>query len=116
MQRYARGVGRDDGTLFRRILDALHQFPLGFELLDYGLDDPIRLADAVEVVLEVAGPDPARHVLGHERRRPGVLHPLEARLYDGVVVVVIGGYVEQVDLQPGVGAVGRDRRPHRASP
>ena len=49
VQRYARGVGRDDGIFFRRLLDALHQLSLGFELLDYGLDDPIRLADALEV-------------------------------------------------------------------
>jgi hypothetical protein len=116
MQRYARGVGRDDGGLFGRLLDALHQLALGFAFLDYGLDDPVSFADPLEVVLEVAGPDPVSHLTGHERGRPRLAHPLEAGLYDSVVVVIIGGYVEQVHLQPRVGAVGGDGRAHRAGP
>jgi hypothetical protein len=93
VQGYARGVGRDDGLVLRRLLDAPHEFLFGFDLLDDGFDDPIRLGHALEVVLEVAYPDPIRHVVCHERGRPGVLHPFEAGLYDGVVVVVIGGNV-----------------------
>jgi hypothetical protein len=117
VQWYARSIGRDDCFFFRRVFDALHELSLGFELLDYGLDDPIGLANAPEVLLEVPDPDPVSHVLAHERRRPGVLHPLEAGLHDGVLVVVfIRGYVEQVHLQTRVGAVGGDGGAHRAGP
>src|SRR5919107_2688373 len=115
VQWYTRGIGRDDCVFFRRIFDALHELSLGFELLDYGLDDPIRFANASEVLFEVPDPDPVSHVLGHERGGPGVLHPVEAGLYDGVLIV-IRGYVEQIHLQARIGAVGRDGGAHRASP
>ncbi len=70
MQWYAGGIGRDDRILFRRLFHPPHELSLGFELLDYGLEDPVRLADAPEVLLEVPDPDPVSHVLAHERRRP----------------------------------------------
>src|SRR5215213_5966918 len=65
VQRYARGIGRDDGALCGRILDALHEFSFRFELLDDRLDDPVSLGNPVEVFLEVPDPDPVGDALAH---------------------------------------------------
>src|SRR3712207_446440 len=53
-QRYARGVGGDDRALSGDALNPLHQRPLGLEPLDDGFEDPVGLADALEIILEVA--------------------------------------------------------------
>ncbi len=115
VQRDAARVRRDDGVLFRERLDPLGELPFGFQLLQNGLEHPIGLGDAFEVVVEVAGADALGYLFGHERRRAGLDHPVVAAPHDGVLVfTVFGGYVEQVHLEPGVGAVGGDGGAHGA--
>ncbi len=113
-QRDAGGVGGDDGGLLGDLLDARHEPLLRLQLLDDRLEDPVRLRDPAEVVVEVAEAYPLGDGLAHEVRRLGLLHPLVTGLHDGVLVVAFPRRdVQKVYFQAGVGAVGGDGRAHR---
>jgi len=54
------------------LVDAAVDVLLDVQPFDHGLDDPVAVGEQREVVLEIAGRDPARVLLGHERRRLGL--------------------------------------------
>jgi hypothetical protein len=127
VQRDAGGVRREDSVALRELLYPRHEVLLWFELLDDCFEDPVGVFYAFEVIVEVASAHPFDDALAHQCGGSGVLHPLEAsvdypvadfgRLEREALLLLflgqlVGGYVEQVDLQTGVGSVSGYRRAH----
>ena len=118
-------VGGDDGALAQVRRDALEEGGLDVESLDDGLDDEVHVAQALEVVLEVAHADAPSGRAREERRGTAAQRALQPAAGEGVAVLARGRIaldagsfgrndVEQEDVEPGVGQVGGQRRSHHA--
>ena len=91
------------------------QIAFHVDALDDRLRDPVAVAHAVEVVLDVPGGDARGVVRVHERGRgPRAQAPDRPR--GGRIAVRRAGDVEQQDVDAGVGEVARDARTHGAGP
>ena len=85
---------------------------LGGKVLDDGLDDPVGIREAAEVVLDIAGPDQTGQRLVHEAAG---LH-LSGNTVDNRLAPLVTGscYVEEIDFHAGIGELGGDATAHRA--
>ena len=51
--RYAGSIGADNAGRFPHRIDAFHQLALNLQVFDDDLDDPICLADHLEIIFQV---------------------------------------------------------------
>ena len=96
-QRQGRGVGGDNGAGAPDGIDLAVKVLLNGRILDDGLDDPIAVGQALQVVFDVARFDEGDVLLVHQGRGIGLQEPLARRLGDPAAVFArIFGYdVEQ---------------------
>ena len=88
---------------------------LDFDPFGYRFDDPVRVAQQVQVVLDVSRRDAFRVRPVHEGRGIGLEHPRDRALGERVPVAAVPGHdVEQNDIVAGVGDVGGDGAAHQA--
>ncbi len=123
----ARGVGSHDAVGLHDLLHLREEVLFDFQVLDDGLDDEVHAREPGEVVLEVARLDHRRVALRVEAGGPGLGRSLEAPdgeavaprralLRQSLCLVRLGqlrGHdVEEQALDPCIGQLGRDVRPH----
>ena len=112
-ERQRRGVGRHDRAALAHAFEPGIERLLDRQVLDHGFDDPVHLAERVQIVLQVARGDQTRGLAAHERRGIGFLHPLERALGERVAIVrPFRHHVEQQDRDTGVGDLRRDAGAH----
>ena len=114
-ERQRGGVGRNDGARPPHPVERVVQIAFHVDALDDRLRDPVAVAHAAEVVLDVAGGDARGVVRVHERGR-GLRAHAPDRPRGGRIAVRRAGDVEQQDVDAGVGEVARDARTHGAGP
>ena len=109
----AAGIGGKNGLGPAHRGNALDQAALNVQIFGHGLNNPVAVAQTVEVVLEVARSDQLGGRLGEERHRTLPGSRLEARQGSGIPLGLTGNHdVQQVHREPGVGKMGGDTRPH----
>ncbi len=86
---------------------------LDVEVFGDGFDDPIAIAQAAEIVFEIAGRDQRLGGIGEETDGPLFGGVLDAGERGGVALGLIGkDNVEQIDRISGIGKMGGDARTH----
>jgi len=114
-ERDAAGVGGDDGVFFARRFDFAPEVALQVEVLDDGFDDPVALADQVQVVFEVAGQDEGGPVGAEEAAGPLLERVVDAFERGRIAVGLAGNDdVEQDGGNAGISEVRGDARAHSA--
>ena len=93
--RNGRGIGADDTTVLADFFELLEHILLYIQVFENYLDNPVRLGDAAEMVLQVAGPDALGKIRMHQRcrLRPGQLRNRAARQH----VRVLGAFWDNVE-------------------
>ena len=113
----ARCVGRDQSAGTAQCIDLGEDLAFGIEVLDNGLDDPVRLGNACKVVCEVAGLDPPERVSGKEGRgarlEKGLVRFRNDAVTRGFGGCAFGGEIEQQTFDAGIREMGGDPRAHR---
>ena len=121
--RKTRCIGGDDGAVFQVRGDALEQRALDVELLDDRFENPVALAQLLDVVFEIADRHATRARGRKECGRLRLRRALETRAREGVAVLArgrvalhlgAGGWndVEQQCRDSGVGEMRGERTPH----
>ena len=112
-----RRVGGDDCALFAHRIDLAVDGLLGVHRLDHRLDDPVRIAQEVQVVLDIAGGDALGVGFLHEGRGVRLEHPGDGALGQRVPVArAVRHDIEQHHIVPGIGDVGGDAAAHQTRP
>ncbi len=118
LNRYARRVARHNRLRLAKPIDPCHQRLLGHELLNNHLDNPVGIAQLVEVVLQVAERDKLGGIGGKQRGRLGLKLSFPQALDDSIAnlgrgqreafgrilrVQLAGRDIQQRDRQAGAG-------------
>jgi len=105
----ARSVRGHDAVRRHDFFHPREEILFDLEVFDDGFDDEVHSGEPAEVVLEVAGLDHGGVSLRVEARRFGLGRSLEPPLGE----TVLGGYdVEEQALDPRIGQLGGNVRPH----
>ena len=111
------GVGGDDRAFLAHRIDLGVDGLLGVHPLDHRLDDPVRVAQQVQMVLDVAGGDALGVGLLHEGRGVGLEHAGDRAFGQRAAVAAIRRHdVEQHHVMAGIGDVGGDAAAHQTRP
>ena len=113
-ERQSGRVGRDDGTGPASSIERIVEIALDVDALDDRLHDPVAVAHAIQMVLDVPDRNARAVVRMHERRRVVRAHALERSSGDCISVPRRTGDIEQLDLDAGIGEMAGDARTHRS--
>ena len=109
----AAGVGGENRAGAAHGGDAREQVAFDLQVFGHGFDDPLALAQAAEIVFEVAGRDEPGGGGGEKTYRPLFGGGVDAGEGGRIARGLAGDHdVQQVHGESGVGKVGGDARPH----
>ena len=109
-------VGRDDGARPANSIERIVEVALHLDAFDHRLHDPVAVAGAMQMVLDVADRYSRDMIRMHEWRRTVRAHALERSPGDRVAVRRRTGDVEQFDIDAGIGEMPGNARTHRSGP
>ena len=112
-ERDAAGVGGEDGAGFSHSVNFAPQRPLGIQVFDDRLNDPVATGELIEIVLEITGFDQRGFFVGEEAAWTlfqGVLDALQC----GRVAIRLTGDIQQQRRDAGICEMRGDARAHGA--